>query len=132
MTGLHAYGEAVFTAQSEALRQEADAHPTWTDRQILQSARQRGARYLPGDEDVENRLRQRLLALTPFIGEIAFRELRFELRSKQQLAEHLAAAQLFWSGTVDVRAAPDLPSTYHVTFEPFGGNLIDLRPWNQP
>jgi hypothetical protein len=51
----------------------------------------------------------------------------FEIRDEEQLAAHLPAAALSWTIIIDTAPLEIKPSTYILTFEPYGGKLRGLH-----
>jgi hypothetical protein len=118
---LAASGPAV-TAQSDRFEQTLNAHPGWSDNEIIKALNEAGAKFGPNQQGEFLRSLQ-LKLLRPFVGELEVVSTEFQLRGTDpsHLVSPFWTVQAVWHGPKGQRKRCSF------AFEPFEGKLTQLR-----
>jgi hypothetical protein len=120
-----ARGKLANTDRQRSLLKRVDAHPKWSDEDVLQFLRANGAHVIPDQTQLpENVFEQKVRQLEGILGAMDVRRVQFLVRDADQMAAGLPAAELLWRVTIDTRPSEIKPTSYSLNYEPFEGKLI--------
>ena len=113
------------TDRRDRLAKEVDAHPEWTDTQVVAALKAAGAKFGPNDRAAFLRALP-LKALEPFIGRLRVVSARFGVRYEPS-GDESATADLGWLVMTKWHSQDGrYEAEYRMNFEPFEGVLTQL------
>ena len=133
LSSFSAAGSLVHTAQLERLREEANAHPEWSDSRLIALLRNAGANALPDQvSDPRAAFQAKAITLAPFIGVMTWEFVEFRLRDADAYIDNPSdprddtrhPARLEWR--IHVRAGLSGKTMYLLDYEPFEGRLVRI------
>jgi hypothetical protein len=120
-----ANGAVVGRDELEKLNSLVDAHPEWSDVQVLEALTKAGAEFAPAAKD---RFIQALpmAGLELLLGKFRVVSMNFSIRDEEQLKQHLASSMLLWEADLETEKPSRGHRKYYALFEPFRGRLVSL------
>jgi hypothetical protein len=118
-------GSVVNADESEKLNSLVNAHPEWSDVQVLEALTQAGAEFGPTAKDRFVKALP-MAGLELLLGNFRVVSVNFTIRDAEQLKQHLASSMLLWEADLETEKPSRGHRKYHALFEPFRGRLVSL------
>jgi len=118
-------GSIVSGDELEKLNSLVDAHPEWSDVQVLEALTQAGAEFGPIAKDRFVKALP-MAGLELLLGKFRVGSVNFSIRDAEQLKQHLASSTLLWEADLETEKPSRGHRKYYALFEPFRGRLVSL------
>jgi hypothetical protein len=125
---IRAGGEYVSSDVRDAVTTELDKHQDWTEQRVLDYIEQHGAKFTPNSTaDPGEVFLSRLRKLEAILGRISISQSVFEIFAEDSLVNGKRLTRLYWRIQLTATLADGRSAEYSARFEPFGGQLEELK-----